>query len=78
MCTVYSLQDRDVFLKLDEKIDGSCFLINQDSFLNHPKVVRKLLNEGFVSGHIVKMENASTVTQFLHQAKANEGWWVTK
>lgn len=35
--------------------------------------MKKILNEGFVSGSVMKMENASTVVQFLEQVKAIEG-----
>ena len=66
-------QDREGFSKLQEKIRGNCFIINQESFSNNPKFLRDILKEGLVSGNIMKMESVSTVTQFLQQVKPIEG-----
>lgn len=73
---IFIFQDREGFSKLQEKIGGNCFIINQESFSNNPKVLRKILKEGFVSGNVMKMESVSTVTQFLQQAKPIEGWTI--
>ena len=69
----FIFQDREGFSKLQEKIPGNCFIINQESFSNNPKFLRDVLKEGLVSGNIMKMESMSTVTQFLQQVKPIEG-----
>ena len=66
-------QNGEGFSKLQEKIRGNCFIINQESFSNNSKVLIKILKEGFVSGNVMKMESVSTVTQFLQQVKPIEG-----
>ena len=70
---LFLFQNGEGFSKLQEKIRGNCFIINQESFSNNPKVVTKILKEGFVSGNVMKMESVSTVTQFLQQVKPIEG-----
>jgi enolase len=58
---------------LKERLGGNCLIINQESFSNNPKVVEKILRERVVSGNVMKMEDASTVTQFLEKVKPIEG-----